>query len=120
MFQQNGGEMKSLQDVDYFGREKDLKVMKCQQQKDIPKHNSDEDNTSNIDSSFEYLITFAGFINTLLSMSIQNSIGIYYTYIIGEFDIGLTTAVVIGSTNTAIYLGGGSFTTLVFFKLLYV
>lgn len=119
MFQQNSSEMKSIQHVDYFGHEKDLKVMRCQQQKDIPKQNSDEGNTSNVGSSFEYLITFAGFINTMLSMSLQNSIGIYYTYLIGEFDIGLTTAAVIGSTNTAICLGGGSFKILIFLKLLY-
>ena len=59
------------------------------------------------DGGWGWIVTMASSIGIMLTFSLVNNFGIFNTYIMEELGFELTTATVIGSTNTAILLAAG-------------
>lgn len=53
-------------------------------------------NKSDIDGEWGWVVKFASCVGLVLALSLSSNLGIFYTYMIEEFNIELTTQAFIG------------------------
>lgn len=59
------------------------------------------------DTYWSCVVTFSSCVGLMLTVSLRSTSGIFYTYMIDEFSLDMTTLTFIGSTSTTIsYIGG--------------
>jgi hypothetical protein len=59
------------------------------------------------DTYWSWVVTFSSCVGLMLTVALRSTSGIFYTYMIDEFSLDMTTLTFIGSTSTTIsYIGG--------------
>jgi len=75
-------------------------------------------NKSDIDGVWGWVVSCASCVGLVLALSLTSNSGIFYAYMIEEFNVELTTLTFIGSISTTISFTGGSYFTVNSFSFL--